>query len=276
MAHFLGICNSSPAKVAELLVKRRIINTVKEVAILPIGSALQSGKSPRRNFIFILSISDVLRNISILNSSKYKNVSIFIFASPIRLNELNNIHYLDLLKDPSAKGFGFNLKPSIDVVLLKNVIRKESLESKPLIRNDREHLTILTDSIKQGSLLTPLMTFIYSLPSSTLQYPVKLAVAKIIAKGLPTSKLDSAIKDISDYSLSVSAKEKLVNILDSEVGDTYKKAFKYYYKVKKEKGTVDINTVAKKFDVTAYEIRYIISILENSKKNVERKKVASR
>jgi hypothetical protein len=276
MAHFLGICNSSPAKVAEVLVKKRFIESIKEVAILPIGRTLQATKSPKRSFIFILSISDVLRNIETLNSLKYKNVLIFIFASPIRLNELNNIHLLDLTKDPAAKGFGFNLLPNIDTSLLKEVIRKQPLKIKPLIRNDREHLTILTDSIKQGSLLTPLMTFIYSLPSSTLQYPVKLAVAKIIAKGLPTSKIDSAIKDISDYSLSISAKEKLINILDSEVGDTYKKAFKYYYKVKKEKGTVDINTVAKKFDVTAYEIRYILSILENSKKNVERKKTASR
>lgn len=270
MASFLGICNTSPARMAEMLVKKNYINTTKELLVVPVGTVLPE-RTPKKKFIFVIHCSDLFRNMKTLNSTKYKNVTVFVFASPIRLSELTNITLLDLSTNPEFKGFGFSLSKTIDWIKLRTALRTNILETKKLIRDDRQHLTILTDSVKEGSLLTPLMTFIYSLPNSTLQQPVKLVVARIIAKRLPISKLNKEIKNISGYTLTDKAHDKLVSILDSKIGLKYRKAFVEYYKQKKERGSVDINGLAKKQDVTSYEMRYILSVLDNQKKKTDKK-----
>jgi len=265
MSFMFGVSNSSPAGVADLLTARKLIRGVRDIAIVPLGTSLQAKAKPTRNIVFVLTIADALRNLKVLNSGAYEDCSVFIFASPLRLIELTNLVLLDLTYDAAAKGFGFHLRHSIDLAKYRSVI-KRSIPSKAVVRNTREHLTVLTDSVKKGSLLTPLMTFIYTLPSSTLQTPVKIAVAKILALGKPLSSLDSLVAEISEYALSVAAKDKLIAILTSDVGIKYTEAFAAYRKAKKTKGTAALASIAKKFDVMPYEIRYLMSVMDAATK----------
>lgn len=266
MAYIFGICNSAPAVVLKTLVAKKIIATEKDVTVIPLGSHLANREKPTKKMLIALNIMDLVRNLSVLNTPKYKSHIVFVFASPVRLSELDNVVNLDMTKDPSAKGFGYQLSHKIDIAKFRATIKQPVEKMQPVIRNEAEHLTVLTDSIKKGSLLTPLMTFIYSLPSSTLQTPVKIAVAKIIGKGLPLSSLDKLVSQVSDYKLSVTAKDKLMTILGSEVGQRYIDAFKHYRKLKREKSTASIPSIAKSFDVSPYEIRYLLSVIENDLK----------
>ncbi len=261
MAHTFGVCNSSPSVVAKLLIDKGIVETAGDIAIVPVGKTL-AHKVPTRYFIFIVSLSDLIRNLKVLNSANYKECAVFIFASPIRLSELTGVTYLDMMIDPAAKGFGFKLTYNIDLVKYRANMRQSDEKQKQIARDSREHLTILTDSVKEGSLLTPLMTFIYSLPNATLQTPVKIAVAKIISKGLPLTQLDKLIASTSDYVISEKAKSKLYNILQSDVGERYMSAFKQYHQTKKKKGSISLASIANKFNVSDYEIRYLLSVLE--------------
>lgn len=276
MAYIFGLCNTSPSVFANILITKNILTSPNELAVVPVGTVLADNTKPTRSTLFIVTIADLLRNLPVLNGKRYRNCSVFVFASPIRLVELTNIVNLDLTVDNSAKGFGFSLLSTdkIDWALFRRSMKVPNTSLLEVYREEREHLTYLTDSVKKGSLLTPLMTFIYTLPSSTLQTPVKLAVARILIQGLPLSSLESVVSSLCEYKISSNAKDKLVSILDSAVGKKYFDAFKFYCTIKKEKGSAVIANISKKFDVSAYEIRYLLSVLESTKVSTVKKKKA--
>jgi hypothetical protein len=259
-----GVCNTPMPVVSKVLVKKKVVDSISSIAVLPVGTLLTRKSKASKSVIFICSIQDLLRNLDILNSVRFSEHKVFVFASPVRLNELSNVVNLDLLKDPAKKGFGFLLQPKINTLLLQQELKKPLAKIKPVERNSAEHLAILTESVKQGSLLTPLMTFIYTLPSSTLQNPVKQAVAKVICKGLPLSKIEALLKTSCEYEITKAAKDKLFAILESDVGTNFREAFIAYNKAKKEKGSAVLTSIAKKFDVSPYELRYLLSVLDSS------------
>jgi hypothetical protein len=260
-----GVCNNSPDSVLLSLKKKKYISDNSEVSVVEVGKTL-SGKKPKNKFIFVLSIGDFLRNAEILNSKAYVNARVFVFASPIRINELDGIVPLDMEQDPTAKGFGFTLQ-SLQLSKYAGALKREQAQVK---RNTRKHLTILTDSVKIGSLLAPLMTFIYSLPSSTLQTPTKKAVADILVNGVDL-ELISKLSISDKNALSVKAKQKLLSILESELGQKYIQAFKDYKKVKDTKGPTGLQSIAKKYEISLYELKYLLSVLpeNNNKKKKE-------
>lgn len=261
MAHVFGICNSSPSVVLDLFKAKKIINSYKDVKIVPVGESFAEDYEPTK-ILFLLTPSDLLRNTKVLNSERFEEATVVAFGSPIRLSEYDGITHLDLIEDASSIGFGFHLSHKIDLNKYKAELKKKHVQ---VSRNSRKHLTVLTDSAKKGSLLTPLMTLLYTLPNSTLQTPAKITVAKILFKDLPSSSLDKVLGEISEYKFSAQAKERLVEVLDSGPGKLYRAAFKEYRKIKKEKGSVSIPPLAKKMGVQEYEIKYILAVLNEEK-----------
>ena len=267
MSHVFGVANSSPSVVAHLLVKKRLVDCITNISVIRAGTLLRSKARPTCKVIIALTISDFLRNLAVLNSARYKDHIVFVFASPIRLSEMMNITNLDFSDDPSAKGFGYILQPSIDLAKYRSVLRKPDVLAT-VKRNPAKHLTVLTEAVKQGSLLTPLMTFIYTLPSSTLQTPVKLAVAEMLVNGLPLSSLTKLIKGVSEYELAENSKNQLIALLKSDTALKYSSAFAAY-RESAATGKAAIEAIALKHDVLSYELTYLIAVLNGRTKKVK-------
>lgn len=260
--HCFGVSNHSPDQAVAFLIAKKVIEDMSELAIVQSGTVLKENKKPARPILFILSISDFYRNMAVLNSERYAEAQIFVFASPLRIRELDNVIPLDFEVNPATVGLGFLLKKEIDLAIYRTSIKRK--EAEEITRKTTEYLTTLTDNVKRGSLLNPLMTFLYTLPSSTHQTPVKEAVARFLYKGQSFAKLESMLDEIKGVVITKRIRDRLKEILQSEIGDNYKAAFKAYRTQKDEGKTPAISAICKKFGTSDYEMKYLKSVVEAS------------
>lgn len=254
-----GVSNHSPEQALHFLVRRSIVADTSAVAIVPAGTLLATDKKPSRKIIFILSISDFNRNLKTLNSASYQHTQVFLFASPLRVAELSNTTALDFEPHPANQGLGWLLKKEFNLAALKARLRQPVLE---VSRQSTKYLTLLTDTAKQGSLLNPLMTFIYTLPSSTHQTPVKEAVVDYLYKGSSFEALESLLDSIKGIIVSDRIRDRLKAILQAEEGLNIRKAFKEYRAAKKIGKVIPWPTLARNHGVADYELRYLKSVFD--------------
>ena len=260
--HCFGVANHSPDQAVAFLTAKKIITDMSELAIVQSGTLLKENKKPARTILFILNIADFYRNLAVLNSDRYSEAQIFVFASPLRIRELANVVALDFEVNPAAAGMGFLLKKEIDLPTYRAAIKRKEIDT--ISRKATEYLTTLTDNVKRGSLLNPLMTFLYTLPSSTHQTPVKEAVALYLYKGQTFSKLEEKLDAIQGVVITKRIRDKLKEILKSEIGENYKAAFKAFRETKDTGKTPAISAICKKFGTSDYEMKYLKSVVEAS------------
>lgn len=264
----IGVSNHSPEQVAIFLRKKKVIADVSDIHIVPVGTKLTQKKRSSKNHIFLVNISDFLRNAEILNSNRYDGKAVFIFSSAIRLNELVDIYAWDYEALPDKPGFRMF---KLELSRYRQAIKKDV---NTVRRNSDKYLTVLTDKIKAGSLLTPLMTFIYTLPSATHQAPIKRAIADYLYNGKSFKALEKEF-DKLDLSLSSKARDKLKEILLSEVGENYRSAFREIRQSKEDGKAKPIQRICRTHGTSDYEINYIRSIVEDSKISAKYRSVAT-
>lgn len=257
--HCFGISNHTPEQALVALQKRQVVSEMSEVAIVPAGTVLNTEKKPSRQILFILNTSDFYRNLKTLNSPRYEKAHVFVFASPLRIAELSSCVPLDFEANPAAKGLGYLLKKDINVAEYKSRVKKVTA---PVARMHTRYLTLLTDSVKHGSLLNPLMTFLYTLPSSTHQTPVKEAVAIYLYKGGAWAKLEELLDGIKGVIINKRIRDRLKDILKSPEGDNMRAAFKELRAAKGEAKAPSWAQLAKRHTVTEYEMKYIKSVFD--------------
>lgn len=260
-----GVCNHSPDQVVTFLTKRKVIQSLADVELITAGTILK--KTPKSSVVFFLSISDFLRNVQFINGDKMEQHQVFVFGSPLRLNELNDCYILDMEHNPSCRGLGFTLLHRLDVAKYR-----QARKSQDVHRKTHEYLTVLTDNIKVGSLLGPLMTYIYTLPSSSHQTPVREAVCRFIYYGKPLSELTNVLDEIKGIVISKRTHQALMEILDSEVGRNYVSAFKEYREKKKDGSNVNLAPLCRKFNVHDFEMKYIKANVEDNRRSTSKTK----
>jgi len=251
-----GISNSAPEVILDLLVQKGIARSRSSVAVVASGSTLDPELKPKRPIVFVLNTSDLMHNLRVLNSDLYLGTRVFIFASPLRLRELQGCTVLDMVEDVANRGLAFKLLNTPNMTPVKSP-RAQDAEVK---RQKTQYLTALVDNVRRGSLMTPLMTFIYTLPRATQQTPVKEAVAKHLYNG---TRVELVVKNLSAL-LSEKNCEKLVEILESEAAAKYRTAFQAL----RDKTVASLKTACTRYDVTDYEMQYLMSVVGVSKANV--------
>lgn len=246
MAQIFGVANHSPEYVVEAMRKAKLIDDLKNIGIVPAEQRLS--RRTLCKYLLLLSTQDLRRNASILATPKYQKVQVFVFANPMDLSEIEGLTALDYELNPEYPGFGFKLK-SFNV----RDIRKAP-ESHLEYKRGR-YLYKLIKYVKRGSLLNPLMTYLYTLPSSTHNF-VKIAVARWFMSG----KSNNSLLAVLSTEVSSNVCSRLSAILFNEIGDRFKLVFGQI----RENGLSELKAAAKKHQVSDYEIRYLLSVLSNS------------
>jgi len=249
-----GIAHHSPEQVLAFLQKNNMAESCKDVVIVADG--LTVSPALKRRIVFVLDAQSFSRNLRILNSPNFDTAMVFVFASSLKIGEFHGCFPLDY--DKSEEFGGVATQPKrLSVQKLKSAC-KHSVTVK---RVAEDYLASMVDCVKQGSLLTPLMTFIYTLPSSTHQTPVKEACAQFFRQNLD---FDYTMRCLSKrgVDLTPTAQAKLRTILESESAQKFK-AFFQKYKARTEDSSLD--SLCAQFSVPPYEIRYILSVVGESK-----------
>lgn len=249
-----GVCNHSPDCIFSWLKKSFELGP-SEIQILPETNILPKRPKKGVSVVLFLSNKSFRRNLEQINSKPWKKVTGILFASPIDLASYENITPLDFEQSDDLH---------LDAFLLKG-INKENFVLKGaddfIDRNRTDYLQTVMDHIKSfGSLLNPLMTFIYKLPSATHQKPIKEIICHWLYEGQSIDKLESKLAEKAN-SLTLSKKQKqyLLELLSSDIAEKYKNALSDY-RMSSEKDDVKIKQCVSVHEVSAYELRYILSI----------------
>lgn len=250
-----GIANHCPEELIRCLLRRKVEAT--DIAILPINKILKNELNYAH--LLILSHGDLVANAEFLEN--YANdTNVYYFANAMKLKQYENLVALDFEPDPEYPGYGFILHNKLNVSLIQRATTVNKLK-----RINENYMNNVISHSRKGSLLNALMTFIYSIPS---QYQTR--IKNIFAKWLYEGKQNEfLIKSINHLNIEMEEKvvkrilKRLNNLLFTEVGKSYQKAFQEY---RKDKNKINIDKISKVYNVSAYEMRYIISLVEDDQK----------
>lgn len=249
-----GVSNHSTDSLVQFLVKHSRIPDPSEVSILSVGTVLPERiDSP---VLMFTNISDFVRNYKLLNERAPDDLMVFLFASPLRIREWPALTPLDFVVNNEYRNMAYRFTP-LDI----RPLRRPGLTRVDRIKRDSgKFLTKLIDSVKNGSLLNPLMTFIYMLPKASHQNPVKESVANGFFHNWTP---DQVFADIENQKLLLSKKATalLTDILNSDAAEAYRKAFRAYHKERKT-GNPNLGSICKQLSVSDYELRYLLHVVE--------------
>lgn len=242
-----GVANHSPDAVLPLLQRAQIVSAPENIQIVARDAKYHRRKN--KAAIVFLSVRDFRRAVRKLATQK--PLHIFIFDSSVALSQVD-VTPLDYNKPTSGAIRSSFVKISI------TTLRKTKLRSVTHFSKEKT-LHSMIEQVRTGSLLNPLMSFLYTLPA-TAQTRIK----KKVAEWLYDSKSEAALEkmlDSKEISISEKALKRLKDILFSEAGKKYHDFFRLM--------SLDSNikSRASEYGVDPYEVSYLLSVVEHRKEN---------
>mgnify|MGYP001767784930 CR=1 FL=1 len=238
-----GIANHSPDEVVAALLKYRLASKASDIGILPPMSKADT----RYKFLLILSTSDLSRNLARLDNSQVK---VFVFSNPVDLMDFPGIRNLDFVP---VDDFTFNFT-QLD-------LSKVSKSAPVKVQRSQSHFLLkLIDSVKHGSLLNPLMTFIYSLSSANQNVIKRLAVSSLYY-GYAEKRIRA---EAAEY-LTDRATDRLLAILSTSIGLSYATALRKVKALRSKRAKFDLSAISTETSTSAYELSYLLSVFDSKK-----------
>ena len=220
--------------------------------VLSVGELLPV--SSKERVILVLSYSDLIKNLDTLNSLPYKNTTVFLFASVLRLSDLSYCYPLDYRLVIGRQGFQYMFNDN-----LPDNLPLEVVSTKIVVK---DFLTKAINNVKEGSLLNPLMSIIYCLPANK-QAVVKTKVLRAVYEG----NCGTITTALSSSSLGVpkSIVAKLIAVLqDEKITGKYIRAFSIIRDQVAANKPITYAAITKSCGVDKYELMYILAILKRS------------
>ncbi len=252
-----GVCNHSPDYIVTWLRKFLKVSP-STVSIVPEGNILPKRSSGKTVYLF-LSKKTFKANLERLNSKAYALAAGFVFTDPLSVNDFVNVTPLDfaestdihldafLLTKPDKKIFDFDLDSAPVTIERSNYLEK-----------------VLARVCSFNSLLNPLMSFIYTLPSASHQKPIKEIICQWLFDGGSEESLEGMLdRKSNSLPLSDKQRERIRNILYTDDGATYKQALAVVKKYDSD-DKVPYRELVSSFNVSAYDLRYIQAIVRAS------------
>lgn len=251
----LGVANHSPDF---LLVQLNRKYGVGSSDVLVVNNTLP--KKTRKKYFLFLSVASFQKSLESVN--KQNNCTGFVFGSPLDLCAYTGMFPMD---------FYVSTDLHIDAFVFKEL-------DFDLLSKDGEHVAIerldFTQAVSEKiesftGILTQFMTFIYTLPSATHQKPYKELACRWWGSSDNEEKLAELCSDIK-YIAPISEKQekKFIQLVTSENALIYKAALKVA-KVMNSFDSKEFLELTAKYGVSAYEMRYILSVIQSNGENNE-------
>lgn len=245
-----GAANHSPDFILVYLKKKL---RVKEDRILFVSSEtrLSNKKNPFSFYVF-LNTKALRRNLKVVNKMDSKGI---VCAPPIELNNFKNLIPLDFEESES---------PHLEAFLLDSINRKLLRQKKhaEVTYSPIDYPMVVQDKVESFTgILTSFMTFVYTMPSSSHQKPVKELACKWLVDGGTLEELEERLASLTkDVYLTDKQKARFLSLLGSESALAYKNALQEAKQYSID--SIDFRNIADKHSVSAYEMRYMISVVK--------------
>jgi len=246
----LGLANHSPDFISILLKKHF---NVSPADVRFVGPSDILNKSSSKKFFVFLSSRALRINQATINSNKYRTKTGFVCDSPIALYDLDGIVPLDYFESENLH---------LDAFEITEVNKDRVNGPDTTIGHTRKkYAEVVQAKIESFTgILTQYMTFIYTMPSSSHQKPIKeLACtwwASDETEDTLSERLASLVKGVP---LSEKQQKRFFDLLLSPSALIYKAALSEVKDLESYDGE-EFTSIAAKYGVSAYEMRYILSI----------------
>lgn len=242
----VGVINHTPDYMAAKLSQKFGFKRVFYVAPdLPEGKA---------ELLLFLSPYALKRNLDELNTPRFKNTMCVVFGDPIELYDYN-LTPLDyaLSDDIHLDAFQFT---AFDTTALELDVPKLIYKKRDFLKDMREKVTSFC------SILTQLMTFLYTIRPSNFQKPVKeVACAWLVSAEDEQGLLDRIAVMRKTIDINDKQIKRFKDILLSESAQRYKAAIQATLHLHyKHLHTDEYARIVSEHEVSAYEIRYIRAV----------------
>ena len=252
----LGVANHGPEQLLRHLHEVYKVD-VSEILQVPVAGNLSLSNKLSKYILFYTS-RDLLRHVRYLSKSKFKDKVIFVLGSSQVLYTVEGLVPLDYIDIDSNRFYDFDL---LDYFL------PIPLEHSKIKKREQDYIDKLSSKVQNGSILTQLMTSIYTIPKSINQKSITYGICRWFVKGGADRELSEFFNsNAKQHSLSANVRGRLEEILFSPIAKNFKKAFNKLQQRRKKGLPVeneDINDIAKQFDVPDFEIRYITIKYDN-------------
>lgn len=244
----MGMINQSPDMVAS-----KFLSAIREEGKSHIMTSHYLPKPGRFKLLVYTSTYLFNLHLSELNRASYNGTYVAVIAPPISLFEFNLIPFdYSISEDLHVHAFEYKKPDYTDLVdVLVERTPGSLLEA------------VLSNLKNIESILTVFMTFIYSMPSATHQKPVKEEVFKWMNTDESLEQLEvriNALEPVIGAKLNAKQMRRLFTIMDTDVTRTYRKALKDLSHLD-DKMDPEVQAYADSKGISAYDIRYILSIL---------------
>jgi hypothetical protein len=255
MARIFGVCCHSPD---ELIRDLHASGRKADFHILAPGALISLDKKIRKPNILIVGSPDISKNWRAFNHPITRNKNIFLFDGHPTLLDYTGIRYLDLVRTKTA-----NDLTELEFLDFLDLTVIDRAKERPVKRRKTNYVNSLIEDTRKGSVLNALMTFIYMLPPKTHQKPVRILCARFFIEGWSSKKLLAKLDALNEtLTITKKMRDNLLPILSNPVSLRLQQAFA------ESKSMEDADVVAKKHEVSAYEMRYLLQSLKN---DVEKK-----
>lgn len=251
MAKVFIVANHSPEQTLMWMMQEGLISK-RDYYVNPFHKRIDKTtfKQLKTNILF-LSFKDLLNNFSIVNNSSLSDRNVFVFAPDFRTTEIEGCHYLDFDHDPSDTTYSVK---SLDLDVFNQA------QSEDLVRTRIDFQKTVLHKIKSIlTITTPLMTIIYGL-KAPIQKQYTFVVCSWIYKGGSVEELEDLLDSlkVSEFSITKNKRQAFLDLLSSPVADAFKEAFVDV----RTQDKPNINAIAKKHSLQAYDLRYISKVIE--------------
>lgn len=236
-----GIASHSPEELVAKLLSSKIAKQASDIGIVP----PEAKADTRFKILLFLSSRDFAKNLGRLNGT---DCLAFVFSNPIDLSAFVGMCFLDFVHSN-------DLSYTYTALDVSGVSKSTP---SPVVRVKSDFLQTLVTSVKHGSLLNPLMTFVYSL-SSANQNDVKLATVQYLSGELNPKRFAEFLSE----RLTQRACDKLLSLLSTSSAQSYFTAMSKIRALRKQKKPVDLPKIAKATGTSPYELSYMCSVLFN-------------
>lgn len=247
-----GVANHSPDFVL-LYLQKRLKIPEEEIAIVSSTAKLPKRRTPYSYYIF-LSSKAVRRNMASIN--RIEDCTAIVCAPPIELNGFKGLIPLDFSESDSPHMEGFLL----DKIRPKRLKQKgDGVSYEPI-----DYAIVVQEKVESFTgILTSFMTFVYTMPSSTHQKPVKELACHWLVRGGDEPTLERELAQLTkSVHLTEKQKVRFMTLLTSESASAYKEALQEAKQYSID--SIEFRNVADKHSVSAYEMRYMLSVVKAS------------
>lgn len=240
----IGVTQHSPWHLHGML--QRLDRTVY---LAEVGKPLDLNKVKQCDVVMLPSFAMLPPNIKLLNSKLLRHKPVLLFASVLRLCEVEGCYALDY--EP-RDGLRYKFH-SFGKAQLKALLQSEDVEAS---LTHKRLIPQLVDSVQHGSFLSPLMTLLYQLPASQQT----LLRTSLLQWMVSTDGPDKLRSILSKGRLPDEIRLALYKHLTSKLSTRYRDALVAIRKSPKSTGA-DYAKLAAEHHTTKYELRYILRSL---------------